>query len=58
MENHFYHIRRAPLSVTIFITHMRYRSYANEYALAHVVVHLGIFMAIKSVLEELLPLIG
>ena len=22
MENHFYHIRLAPLSVTIFITHM------------------------------------
>ena len=32
MENHFYHIRWAPLSVTIFITHMRILrngSYAN-----------------------------
>ena len=33
MENHFYHIRWAPLSVTIFIMHVRilcYGSYANE----------------------------
>ena len=32
MENHFYHIRWAPLSVTIFITHVRILrngSYAN-----------------------------
>ena len=33
MGNHFYHIRRAPLSVTIFITHVRILrngSYSNE----------------------------
>ena len=34
MENHVYHIRWAPLSVTIFITHeriLRNGSNANEY---------------------------
>ena len=31
MENHFYRIRRAPLSLTIFITHVRNRGYANDW---------------------------
>ena len=30
MGNHFYHTMCAPLSITIFITHVPYGSYAND----------------------------